>query len=213
MNMDMVLERHKCWLVQDGIFKDNIKKITGRKSIVNLKYIGVSEFEMGALPKSTQRMLFNIDFYDVFTFPQYVNTKGEQLMVYAPKMFIEHISKIVEELAEGKNYNLKVRCFLPEYLKGVRNYRYADFWWDIENDFYIFFGEEKRDLVLEAQKVMRERSIGEVEVGDWDKLSEYYILANKDLNDEAKEFLKSKKNDSIKRLVRVPNNKVEQDIK
>ncbi len=209
--MSNKLQRHKCYLVQSGVFKGEIKEITGRNSIVYLNYMGGFEFERGALPESTQRMITNIDFYDVFTFSQYVNSKGEPLMVYAPKMFIEHISKIVEELAMGRNNYLKKRCTLPEYLAGKKTYPYADFWWDIENDFYIFFGEQKKDLVLAAQKSMRERSIGEVEIGDWDKLSEYYFLFNQDLNDEAKEFLKPKKSKLVKRLVRTLNYKMEKD--
>lgn len=194
------LQRHRCKLVQSGKFKDDIEEITGRKSIVDLNYMGSAEFEWGALPQSTQRMLTNIDFYDIFTFPQYVNAQGEPLMIYAPKMFIEHISGIVDELATGKNYHLQERCTLPAYLKGERSYE--DFWWDIENDFYIFFGDQKRDLVLAAQKAMREKSINEVEVGNWNKLSEYYSLVNQDLNDEAKEFLRPKKSKLVNRLVR-----------
>lgn len=205
------LQRHNCRLVQSGVFRKNIAEITGRKSIIDLNYMGAAEFEWGALPESTQRMLTNIDFYDVFTFPQYVNTEGEPLMVYAPRMFIDHITKIVEELAKGENYYLKERCTLPEYLNGEITYNYTDFWWDIQNDFYIFFGEEKRDLVLAAQTAMRERSIGEVEVGDWDELSEYYSLANLDLDESAQEFLKPKKSRSIKRLVRILNNKINQE--
>lgn len=208
--MENTLSRHRCWLVQSGEFREDIQEITGRNSIVCLNYMGSAEFEWGALPKSTRRMLTNIDFYDVFTFPHYVNPQGEPLMVYAPKMFIEHISEIVEGLATGKCH-LKERCTLPEYLKGKETYNYADFWWDIENDFYIFFGEQKRDLVLTAQKAMRERFIDEVEIGDWDKLSEYYSLVNQDLNDEAKEFLRPKKSKLLRRLIRVLNNKIEQD--
>lgn len=209
--MNNTLQRNECRLVQSGVFKSNIKEITGRNSIVDLNYMGAAEFEWGALPRSTQRMLTNIDFYDVFTFPQYVNAKGEPLMVYAPKMFIEHISGIVEDLATGKNEHLKERCTLPEYLKEKRICHHTDFWWDVENDFYIFFGSQKKDLVLKAQKAMRERSIGEVEVGDCDELSEYYYLANQDLNYEAKSFLLSKKSKSEKHLVKTLINKPEQN--
>ena len=208
--MKDTLKRHRCSLVQSGTFKEDIKEITDKDSIIDLNYMGSSEF-LGELPQSNQRMLINIDFYDVFTFPQYTNASGETLMVYAPKMFIEHISKIVEELALGNNHYLKERCTLHKYLKGEETYDNANFWWDIENDFFIFFGEQKRDLLLTAQKAMREKTIDKVEVGDWDKLSEYYSLVNQDLNEEAKEFLRPKKSKLIKRLVRTLNNKIEQD--
>lgn len=58
---------------------------------------------------------------------------------------------------------------------------------------------------------MRQRSLGDVEVGDWDELSEYYYLENEDLNDEAKEFLKPKKVELINSLVKTLNNKISQD--
>ena len=135
------LERKECHLIQSGTFRKMIDKITGRNSIINLNYMNSAEFEGDALPKSTRRMIVNIDFYDVFTFPEYVNNKGETLKVYAPKMFIEHISKIIDNLIAGNlNHTLKEWCTLPQYLKGENHYNKIDFWWDIENDFYIFFG-------------------------------------------------------------------------
>lgn len=208
--MQNTLKRKDCRLVQAATFRDNITEITGRNSIIILKYMYASDFEWGARPRSTQRMLTNIEFYNFFTFPQYVNNQGEPLIVYAPTMFIEHISKIVEELATGKCY-LKEICTLPEHLNGEKPKHRENFWWDIDNDFYIFFGEEKRDLVLKAEKEMRRRSLGEVEVGDWDELSEYYSTENPDLNEEAQEFLKPKKSVLIKRLVKTLSKKVEQD--
>lgn len=208
--MKNTLKRHRCRLVQSGTFKENIQNINGKDSIIDLNYMGSFEFE-SELPESNQRMLININFYDIFTFPQYVNASGESLMVYAPKMFIEHISKIVEELAIGNSHHLKERCTLHEYLKDGKNYDYANFWWDIENNFFIFFGEQKRDLILAAQQAMREKTINKVEIGNWDKLSEYYYLTNQDLNDDAKEFLRPKKSKLIKRLIRVLNNKIERD--
>lgn len=95
MIMNRPLQRQKCWLVQSGVFKDNIKELTNLESIIDLNYMGSANFEFGALPQSLRRMLTNIEFYDVFAFPEYKNIQGESLMVYAPKMFIEHISKIV----------------------------------------------------------------------------------------------------------------------
>lgn len=208
--MENLLNRTTCYLVQSGRFNENFENNTGLYSIVNLYDMGAAEFEWGALPKSTQRMLTNIEFYEVFTFPEYKNAQGEPLMVYAPKMFIEHISAIVENLAKGQNLRLKARCDIPEYMEGKKRYGQANFWWDVQNDFYVFFGEEKRDLILEAVRAMRERSINEVEVGDWDQLSEYYLEENPDLNDEAKEFLSHKKDVLVKRLINALNNRIEQ---
>lgn len=205
------LSRHRCWLIQTGKFKDNIRKITGRKSIIDLNYMGSAEFGWGALPSSTERMLTNIEFYDIFTFPEYKNINNEELMIYAPKMFKEHISKIVHGLTDGSlTKYLQEPCYLQRYLEGNKKaYEKVNFWWDIENDFYIFFGEDKKELILEAQKQMRERSIGQVDVGNWDELSSYYSMFNQDLNEEAKEFLKPKKKELGKRLIKTLNKRIE----
>lgn len=207
-----LLSRHKCWLIQTGQFKKGITEITGRKSIIDLNYMGSAEFEWGALPDSTRRMLTNIDFYEVFTFPEYKDIEENEMMVYAPIMFKEHISSIIHNLVEGSlNRDLQEPCYLLSYLNGKNSkFNKVNFWWDIENDFYIFFGEDKKELILEAHKQMRERSIGQIEIGDWDELSNYYSLVNQDLNDEAKEFLKPKKSKLAKRLVKTLNNRVEE---
>lgn len=188
------LTRQNCHLVQSGTFREHYVKNTGLMSVVKTNYMGSSEFLTIYLGRSTRRMLTNIDFYDVFPFPQYTNKEGEPMMVYAPKMFIDHISGIVDELATGSiNWNLKEPCNLPGYLKGEKDvYNYADFWWDIQNDFYICFGEKNMNTLIEAQEAMREASKGDVEIGDWNKLAKYYLEANPDLSDEAKEFLKPK---------------------
>ena len=208
--MKNTLHRQRCWLVQSGTFLEDIQEITGKDSILDLNYMGSFEFQC-ELPQSNQRMLTNIEFYDFFPFPQYTNSFGEPLMVYAPKMFIEHISKIVEELATGKNHHLKERCTLPKCLRGEVPFDKANFWWDLENDFFIFFGEEKKDYVFAAQKAMRERSLDKVEVGDWDQLSQYYSLVNQDLNEEAKEFLRPKKSKLARRLVKALQYKLDQE--
>lgn len=202
MDRNKFLQRDTCWLVEEGVFRREIDEITGIHSIVDLNMGRASFLKSGDLPCSTQRMLINIDFYDTFSFPQYVNKNGDVLKVYAPRMFIEHISGIVDKLVAGSLYHWSREfCFsLPQYMAGASNH--IDFWWDTENDFYIFFGEENENLVLEAQKAMRQRH-SEVEVGDWDKLSEIYSLANQDLDEEAKAFLRPKKSKLIKRLVRV----------
>lgn len=196
-----LLKRCSCYLIQSGYFKHNIHNIEGRKSIINLNYMGSSEFEGDALFDSTKRMLVNMEFYDVFSFPNYVNKKGEPLMVYAPKMFIEHISNIVDRLANS-SYGLKEYCTLND---AVYNHAQTfktkdDFWWDIENDFYLFFGENHANLIKEAQIKMLENT--KIKLGDWDELAEYYLLKNPDLNEEVTQYLNQTKSNKMKRYLK-----------
>ncbi len=208
--MENVLRRKRCYFVQRGTFKENIEKFNTISDLIDLHYMGSAEFEWGALPNSTIRMLVNIDFYDLFTFPEYVNPNGDELKVYAPKMFIDHIKDIVDNLATN-SIRLEEYCGLAEHLKGEKNFYSPDFWWDIDNDFYIFFGKEKADMILEVQRNMREGSKDQVPTGDWDKLSEYYSLVNQDLSKEAQDFLKPKKSKLVKRLVKAINTKIDSE--
>lgn len=206
MNGDDKLRRKDCRLVQPGKFREQIGEISRIESIVDIRRMNSREFEYNSLD-SANRMIINIAFYDVFSFPEHVNQDGDVLKVYAPRMFIDHISKIVEELACGKlNEKLVEPCSLLQYLKGSSNG--DNFWWDLDNDFYIFFSEENENLVLEAQKAMRQR-LGDIVNGDWDYLSNYYSLFNPDLDSEAKAFLKPKRKDLVKRLVRVLESQIQ----
>lgn len=196
-----LLKRCPCYLIQSGHFKNNIHDIEGRKDIIELNYMGSAEFEGGELFNSTKRMLVNMEFYDFFSFPNYVNEKEESLMVYAPRMYINHIANIVDRLANS-SYGLKKYCTLNDV---IRNYDQIfktkdDFWWDIENDFYIFFGEDHAHLIKEAQIKMLENK--KIKLGDWDELAEYYLLKNPDLSEEAIQFLQQKKSNSIKRYIK-----------
>lgn len=196
-----LLNRCPCYLIQSGYFKQNIHDIKGRKSIIELNYMGSAEFEGGALFNSTKRMLVNMEFYDIFSFPQYVNEKEEPLMVYAPRMFIDHITDIVDRLANS-SYGLKEYCTLNDVIHHQDQIFKTkdDFWWDIENDFYFFFGENHAHLIKEAQIKMLENQ--KIKLGDWDELAEYYLLKNPDLNEEAIQFLNQKKSNTIKRYIK-----------
>ena len=184
------LRRERCFFVTKGLFK---------------------ELDCYVNTYSIKRMLINIDFYDVFTFPQYVNENGDELKIYAPKMFIEHISKIVDKLVKGDTYDLHDGCDLMCYLRGRNSLIKNDYWLDCNNDFFIFFGKEKEQLLLETMNALRKKTIGKIEVGDWDKLSEYYSLTNQDLDSEITNFLKPKKAPLYRALVRALYKKIEKD--
>ncbi len=169
-NRDRLIQT-KVKLVQSGHFRENVntldrKEINGLDDIVVLDYMGSAEFEWGALPKSLRRMTINKDFYKVFVFNQYKDETGNSLKVYAPHVFFKNVQNIVERLVDN-GYGLQEYCSLHRHIKkddkseedlffGYKDDR--DFWWDIENDFFIFF--EHTDKVLQAMEALRKRKFG-----------------------------------------------------
>ena len=166
-----VLIQKRVRLVQSGHFKKDIdelnkKDINGLGDIVSLDYMGSAEFEWGALPRSLRRMTINKDFYKVFVFNQYKDEKGNPLKVYAPQVFYKNVQNIVNRLAEH-GYGLQEYCSLSDHIQKDKKedddtrFRYidkSDFWWDIENDFFMFF--ENTDKVLMAMDALRKRKFG-----------------------------------------------------
>lgn len=158
-------------LVQSGHFRRNVddiekKDINGLDDIVGLDYMGSADFEWGSLPKSLRRMTINKDFYKVFVFNQYKDENGNSLKVYAPHVFFKNIQNIVDRLAVN-GYGLQEYCSLHRHIQkeekkeedtffGYKDDR--DFWWDIENDFFMFF--EHTDKVLQAMDALRKRKFG-----------------------------------------------------
>lgn len=195
------LSSKPCFLVQRGTFKNHIQTVTKRSDLINFDYMGSAEFECGALPQSTIRMLTNIQFYDIISFPQYVNFAGEELKVYGPKMFISHIKEILDNLALD-TIHLKEYCGLSEYLQSQTGDQLPNFWWDIENDFYIFFGEEKATMILELHRILFQNSDLKIKLNHWNKLSKYYLLMYPDLDEEARNFLMSKQKPLVKSLIK-----------
>lgn len=166
-----VLIQKRVRLVQSGHFKKDIdelnkKEINGLDDIVSLDYMGSAEFEWGALPRSLRRMTINKDFYKVFVFNQYKDEKGNPLKVYAPQVFYKNVQNIVNRLAEH-GYGLQEYCSLSDHIQKDKKedeetlFSYkdnSDFWWDIENDFFMFF--ENTDKVLMAMDALRKRKFG-----------------------------------------------------
>ena len=166
-----VLIRKDVKFVQSGHFKRDIdsldkKQINGIDDIVSLDYMGSAEFEWGTLPRSLRRMTINKDFYKVFVFNQYKDENGNSLKVYAPHVFFKNVQSIVDRLAVN-GYGLQEYCSLHRHIQSEdkddkdRYFGYKDhsnFWWDIENDFFIFF--EHTDKVLEAMEALGKAKFG-----------------------------------------------------
>ena len=184
-----VLIQKNVRLIQRGHFYDNLdckndKDIIGIDDVVNFYYMGSSEFENGNLYRSIRRMTINKDFYKLYIFKQYKDSDGNSLKVYAPSVFFDNIKKIVNRLAVDGS-GLQEYCTLCNHIDGNCNLDdcndQTDFWWDIENDFFMFF--ENTDKVMSAMDALRKRNFGYENCLAKSALSSFYVLVIKRKND------------------------------
>jgi hypothetical protein len=150
----------KSYLIQRGTFEDkiNISAIEGIDSIIDFDYMGSSEFEWGAKPKSLKRIMAS---YREGSFPPFmVRIKDEDFWLYIKKDVrdddVQYIMDFFNYHATSLgdwNYRTKEKVGISNYFEGkeckqikpgcinktemVRNYGYCDLWWDLENDYII----------------------------------------------------------------------------
>ena len=178
--MNYTLSRQSGSIIETGKFKNNSLGVTTLESILEFS-------NKNDISRSVDRIIVNNKLYDYFTFPEYVNSSGEELIVYGPKIFIKHITKIIKELVLNNKHGLY------EYMRG--DGQDVDFWWDLGNDFYVFFGEEKKRLIEIVQDYLIGNSHYDENI---DILIDYYYVANPDLKDEIKEQFQGKRKQLIK---------------
>lgn len=162
------------YLIQQGVFKEDVRVITGIDSIIKMNYMGASEFEWGALPKSLKRIitLYRDHKLDI----RFQDFNGHLFTLFIKSDDVkeaESIFQMVEDLCKDpwdKKYHFKIYPHFEQYFKGktltvkkrgcklkteqVENSMYCDFWWDIDNDWILFPDQHTTDveLALEALK-------------------------------------------------------------
>lgn len=162
-------------LIQRGTFNNNLplNKITGFDSICQLHYMGAAEYECGALPKSLKRIVKNSDSYEFKKTKGSIlrNYKKENLIIYYSKnnedsFNIEEYINLIKKNAKGNHYT-KLSSGLEYYLRNNLDENTFDFswtkldtvnfWWDIENDLFFFFGESKQEQILKMIECLHEK--------------------------------------------------------
>lgn len=149
------------YLIQRGDFMYYEKSKTPFGRYIRTDYMGSSEFEWGALPQSLKRMTFHKEQYNFVINDNIKDEKGRPMILYAPKCFENECIEYSNGLAEDK-YNLQERSHLKDYLNQKDyekrwgfEYQYdTNFWWDITNDFFMFF--ENQDKVEKAMNGLKE---------------------------------------------------------
>lgn len=137
-------------LLQKGKFLiDDISKLgliesnkDGIKRIIDLDYMGQFEFEGNSVPVSRMFIEYYKDDYDFIPLDIY-NKNNEQLFFYFNKTLLEnkekdYLYKLIKRII-SRSYSL------TSYIEGDNELN--NFWWDIEGDYFIFFGNKKIELI------------------------------------------------------------------
>lgn len=140
--MDCDTNMGKFWLIQRGAFRQNGTTLTGRNGVVNLDYMGASEFEWGAIPKAYRRLMYEFPNYGIFNTNIYT-PEQEELLIFCKKEIAVELITAIQQFIESP-YHLKKYSELekvPEVKKEgtLYEYRRSDFWWCI--DFPSAYGD------------------------------------------------------------------------
>ena len=142
-----------------SVSKDGIKRV------INLAYMGQFEYEGNAIPIS--RMFIEYYNNDYVFYPiQIFNPNDEQMYVYANSNLVNEKLKdnpdFISNLAE---YNIENNFSLWDYINNNLKECLYDFWWDIEGDYLIFFGEEKKEIINYFIDACYNRDGGKEQIG------------------------------------------------
>ncbi|WP_099467788.1 hypothetical protein [Konateibacter massiliensis] len=144
------------YLIQRGSFKElnnDYEGLTGRNGLIDLDYMGSSEFEWGAIPKAYRRIMGNRENYIFYYCHDIKDYRGKILVIFCKK---ENAEAIEEELKRyiKEHYHLKEFCTLHAHLEGSKKNRMneyqigKDFFWCIDigediSDWMAWFGMDK----------------------------------------------------------------------
>jgi len=149
------------YLVQRGTFKKENYGTNKLAELINFDYMGSAEFEFGALWYSLERILQKLDEYTILKVKEVKDIKGNTMLVFGNKNKVKELIEVAKGLAQD-TYILKEYSGINSYIKGDRWIR-DNFWWDINNDFFIFFEEGKETLIKKALKNQKEQLITKIE--------------------------------------------------
>ena len=135
----------KFWLIQraEGWNENPVEDITGfaggRDNLLHLDYMGSAEFEFGAIPKAFRRIMGEFDEYSISQ-SSITNSNGVPLQIYCKPYMLHEIEEALKEYIAN-----------PYYMQENPRFPYSDYspnhpraWWDIRNDFIMFFGVQDR---------------------------------------------------------------------
>lgn len=114
----------------------------GLKRIIDLDYMGRVEYEGNTIPLSRMIIEYNKDKYQFYPIDIFNNNK-EQMIIYANS---EQTDEIVDWEKFGMNL-IDKNYSMHEHIGNPENENGNNFWWSVDNDYFVFFGEDKKELI------------------------------------------------------------------
>jgi hypothetical protein len=154
------------YLIQRGKFRDlSEDQIVGLDSLIDYDYMGSSEFEWGALPRSLKNMTSNWKDFITFQIDSIKDNDGNYLQVLCNKNEAEEVKDVIIKLFDKDcKIRLKEWSGMYDYLSCRSEYALkTNFWWDVtgndypdrgeSNSWMCCFGSNIRSLIIAVRKV------------------------------------------------------------
>jgi len=109
----------------------------GIDSIIHLDYMGASEFEWGALPKSLKQIRADLSNYIYFD----VTIKSKTVTVFCQKSLKNEVEEYLLSLI-SREMRTHEYTAIPDYFNDGYHKDTIDFWWDVENDLMFWVKED-----------------------------------------------------------------------
>lgn len=154
----MLLQRGRITIDSIECLEQVPKYDDGTAKFIELDYMGKLEYEGNAIPISRMFIEYNKEDY-LFYSTGVFNSNNEEMIIYINSSVIkdeDKIRKLIKYLVD-RNYSIYEQIKYPN--KALNN-----FWWDINGDYFIFFGEPKMELITYFIEKSFERDGGKLEI-------------------------------------------------
>jgi hypothetical protein len=146
MKTPYLIQRAKC---EDRDFKKGID------SIINLDYMGSSEFEWGAIPKSLGNVRSQVNSYTYLDVPigdKVISVFCHDSQKSEIKMYLKDLSENKIHLKEYSDFNTYINPSKHDLEWQVKRPHDTDFWWDLDND--IMFWKKNPEFEIKFKLII-----------------------------------------------------------
>lgn len=145
--------------LENGLLDNN-----GKNKIIDLEYMGQFEYEGNAIPISRMFIEYYKEDYSFYSTGIF-NKEGQQMYVFANGSLVnEKLKQYPNFITDLSNFNIKRNYSLWEYINNDPKKCLYDFWWSIEGDYFILFGEENKKIISLFIDAGYERDGGKEEI-------------------------------------------------
>lgn len=109
--------------------------------------MGQFEYEGNAIPISRMFIEYYKEDYDFYP-TQIINKDGDQMYIYANSNLVnDKLKENTNFISNLARFDIDQNFSLWEYINKNLEECHYDFWWNIEGDYLIIFGEDKKELI------------------------------------------------------------------